>query len=207
MGRGTVPSPTLTVHRPTGRWPMWMQARSTEPSATRPSHGTCRWPGRSNRDPALPAAGGSRHDQCASPGSGHPSADHRCTSAATSTGEHRQSGHDAPNRHARRDKKTAARCGPPLAARPDALVASPVVGRLPHPSRARSACLCEGARTLVTGRRTPCVHRLWMTMWTGKVGVVHHGHIERDPGAIRLSPTVILTRSTGQPAKTKRWKP
>jgi chromosomal replication initiator protein len=30
-----------------------------------------------------------------------------------------------------------------------------------------------------------------MTMWTGKVGVVHDGHAERDTRAIQLSPTVI----------------
>jgi hypothetical protein len=55
-----------------------------------------------------------------------------------------QPGHDTPKRHARPDKKCAARCGQPLAARPTALVASPVVGRLPHPSRARSAGPCPG---------------------------------------------------------------
>ena len=55
-----------------------------------------------------------------------------------------QPGHDTPKRHARPDKKCAARCGQPLAARPTGLVASPVVGRLPHPSRTRSACPCQG---------------------------------------------------------------
>jgi hypothetical protein len=33
------------------QWTSWMQARSIEPSATRPSHGTGRWRGRSNRLP------------------------------------------------------------------------------------------------------------------------------------------------------------
>lgn len=165
-----------------------MQARSTESSATRPSHGTVRWPGRSNRrrrrasallaQPPSLAVGGPRLRS------------------------------DTPTRHARRDKKCAARCGQPLAAQPTGLLASPVVGRLPHPSRARSAPpLGELCQHLVTGLRAPCVHRLWMTMWTGKGGVGHHGHNERDQGPIRLSPTVMLTRSTERLTRTRGWKP
>ncbi len=53
---------------------------------------------------------------------------------------------DAVTRHARPDKKCPARCGQPLAARPTGLLASPVVGRLPYPSRARSAALRAAPR-------------------------------------------------------------
>ena len=87
---------------------------------------------------------------------------------------------------------------------PRVWVASPSAGRLPYPPACDGHLLPRCPRDADGG---PCVHRLWMTMWTGKVGVVHHGHVERDPGAIRLSSTVIQTRSIAQPAITERWKP
>ena len=89
---------------------------------------------------------------------GRPVPDNAITAAQVSPGPARPGNHrwvdrsvcraggDAVTRHARPDKKCPARCGQPLAARPTGLLASPVVGRLPYPSRARSASLRAAPR-------------------------------------------------------------
>jgi len=89
---------------------------------------------------------------------GGPVPDNAITAAQVSPGPARPGNHrwvdrsvcraggGAVTRHARPDKKCPARCGQPLAARPTGLLASPVVGRLPYPSRARSASLRAAPR-------------------------------------------------------------
>jgi hypothetical protein len=168
-----------------------LEARSTEPSATRPSHGTGARRARSNR-PARPAA---QRRQAGPPpptwrmGSRQVPNCSVCRPAAENGGPTRRS--DTPGA-----TRNLAACGQRLAARPAGLLASRVVGRLPQPSRARSVPLQGGGAHARDRHQNTCVHRLWMTMWTGTVGVGHDGHNERDQGPIRLSPTVILTRST-----------
>jgi hypothetical protein len=110
---------------------------------------------------------------------------------------------DTPIRHARLDKKSAllwtVACCPThrvVSVARRRATSPPEPGHDPlHPRGAVPAP--------VTGLRAPCVHRLWMTMWTGMGGVGHDGHNERDQGPIRLSPTVILTRSTARPTRTR----
>jgi hypothetical protein len=201
-----VPAPTVTVHRPAGQGTIWMQARNTEPSATRPIHGTGRWRGRSNRLHRRLACRG-RHDHCAWPVCGQLLVDKRRTSTAqfggrTSTTRARHTKTTRPTRQKMCCALWTTAC---CAAHRVSSVARRRATSPPEPYTIRLPL--SGARILVTGLKAPCVHRLWMSMWTGKVGVVQDGHIERDPGAIRLSPMVILTRSTERPTTTKRWKP
>ena len=124
------------------QWTTWMQARSTEPSATRPSHGTGAAAGAvkpaRQRDASRARSRQRGHTaQCSGPA--RPGSPMGRPLSCRADG-------DAVTRHARPDKKCPARCGQPLAARPTGLLASPVVGRLPHPSRARSASLRAAPR-------------------------------------------------------------
>ena len=167
LSQGVEPMRPAPVGRPRRYEKQWKHGHATAAVGTaRPAHGTCVRPAWSNRTGAGAAAG-----------NGHRTTDCEPPTVTGSVGRV-VARHAAvcPHRGKKTDGLWTTACWGPLV-----WVASPSAGRLPYPparngapaSRNRHRTTQYGSvrpgAARVTPDGGPCVHRLWMTVWTSVI--------------------------------------
>jgi hypothetical protein len=166
LSQGVEPVRPAPVGRPRRNEQCGQHGHATAAVVTaRPAHGTCVRPAWSNRSRRGNQARQPMHNHC------EPAI---VTGAAGGAGTRHAAG--SPHRGKKTDGLWTTACWGPLV-----WVASPSAGRLPYPPacngapasrigtrRTRYGSVRPGA-TRVTPDGGPCVHRLWMTVWTSVI--------------------------------------